>query len=160
MSGAARLVPFMGWPDQVIEAKVDEVIAVDKRTLPRWGWKTPGPYNGATGPERIAGWQKVQIARLRGWLPWPSACLICGWTKHLHDHTENYARPMFVKAICRSCHNLLHRRFSHRENWAALLMLHPDTWASSLPLVELTRIQLLRRASLSDPVADAQRSPC
>ena len=46
------------FPDLVVELKVNDAIVSGAR-LPRWGWKVPGSYNGASGRERIVGWQKV-----------------------------------------------------------------------------------------------------
>ena len=125
-------------PDQIIEARVDAIIARGA-PLPRWGWKVPGSYNGATGLERVAGWQKVQIACRENWMPWPTQCSICGHDKHLHHHVEIYFRPMMAEQICRSCHYRVHRRFVDGQSWLACIPDRYSGWALQIPLVEFTR---------------------
>lgn len=139
-------------PDKIVEARVDAAIAAGV-ALPRWGWKTPGPYNGSTGAARVAGWQKLQLACRRGWHPWPTACSICGHDEHLHSHTELYQRPLLSKPICRPCHYRLHRRFRDPEPWLSLVRQHSQTWAIALLMTELTRRGALILAQKADPFA-------
>ncbi len=142
----------MNFQDVAILDKVDQVIASGLR-LPRWGWPVPCGYNGATGEERILGWQKLVIACKQGWTEFPSACSICRREGKVHQHTENYFRPLYVKAVCQSCHFRLHRRFVAPESWIALLSkkdLSPD-WAMYLTKVELTRRRALVLAQQADP---------
>ena len=47
--------------DIQIERQVDIMIQRGC-ALPRWGWAVPSSYNGATGHERIAAWQKMIVA--------------------------------------------------------------------------------------------------
>ena len=125
-------------PDIEIELLVDQEIAKGC-ALPRWGWPTPGPYNGATGALRIAGWQKVRIATQRGLLGWPRTCSVCRATTGLHRHAELYGRPMLAKPICRSCHFYVHRRFNRPDEWTTFLARHEKVgWISRLRLGELT----------------------
>ncbi len=141
------------FPDQQIEARVDQAIARGAK-LPRWGWPTPGPYNGATGEERVAVWQKMEIAWRNGWTRRPSRCSICARTSHLAMHQEVYFRGFYAFAVCRSCHFRVHRRFREPDNWQQLLLTHPTVWAAQLLLVELTRQQSLALAQLRHPLPD------
>lgn len=76
----------MNWGDQVpadvvLERKVDAAIA-DGHPLPRWGFPVPGPYNGATGPERIYVWQQNRTGQIMGLLQYPSGlCTACNSCK-------------------------------------------------------------------------------
>ncbi len=130
--------------DVEIERLVDHEIARGC-PLPRWGWPIPGSYNGATGEERISGWQKVRIACRKGWLPEASACSICGrGGSGLHFHTENYFIPLLTMPICRSCHYRVHRRFSDPHGWVGFLLAHPSClWIAAISRIELSRHQSL-----------------
>lgn len=137
------------YPDVAIEMKVDATIAAGTR-LPRWGWAVPRPYNGATGVERVLGWQKIMIACRAGWLPWPTACTICGHDQNLHHHLENYFRALYVKPICRPCHYRLHRRFVDPDPWHHLTDRHSG-WATMITMVELDREEAQGLATRPDP---------
>lgn len=143
--------------DIQIERLVDEQIA-SGCTLPRWGWPIPRPYNGATGAERIGGWQKVRIATQRGWLEWPQSCSVCSATSGLHRHAELYGRPMLAKPICRSCHFYIHRRFARREEWFAFRTRHNSiAWISQLGLRELTASEARVLETQINPLGLAER---
>ena len=126
--------------DMVILSKVEDAVRNGAR-LPRWGWPIPPSYNGATGQERIAGWQRLHLAQDQGWIPRPISCSICYCAIRLHAHTENYFRPLLVQPICQRCHFCLHRRFRSRDPWLALLVRAPPSadWARKIGLDELTR---------------------
>ena len=137
-------------PDRIIEAQVDAAI-MEGFPLPRWGWKVPRPYNGSTGPERIAGWQKVVVARRIGLLANDEPCGVCGTSDAPQRHGEIYARPLTAQPICRSCHYHVHRRFREPEQWQERLSTMPAAqWAHALPLVELTRVEALQIAEAVD----------
>lgn len=133
--------------DVALELQVSEVIAAGAQ-LPRWGWPLPRPYNGATGQERVAGWQLVRVAELQGWLVRSSSCSICEGRERLHLHTENYFRPMRVRSVCQQCHFCLHRRFRHPARWLQLLhdAARSAGWAREIGLDELSRSEALRLA--------------
>lgn len=140
-------------PDDVlIERRVNSAIARGAR-LPRWGWSIPRSYNGATGEERVLGWQRLRFAENSGWLLRPSACTICETEKRLHLHTENYFRNMYVRAVCQQCHFCLHRRFIHPSRWMSLIVDAPSSadWARSIGLTELTRKKAILLSRKSCP---------
>jgi hypothetical protein len=143
---------LLQWDDRAVEARVDRVIS-DGVALPRWGWKIPGPYNGSTGALRVAGWQKVQIACRQGWVPWASECSVCNAAKNLHYHTENYARPLFTRPICQSCHYRLHRRFRDPAAWQRFVATHETscTWIGRIAVRELNSDEATSLAHLDDP---------
>lgn len=145
------------FPDQIIEERVSAAIAAGA-SVPRWGWKTPGPYNGATGAERVAGWQKLQIAFRQGWMSRPTSCSICGGHGTLHCHTEIYFRPILSKPICQSCHFRLHRRFRSPDAWRDFLVVSAptDAWAVSISSAELTLAEALWLASRANPLDASQ----
>jgi len=136
--------------DLEIEAQVDAAIR-SGASLPRWGWPTPRSYNGATGEERIRGWQKVQIARRTGLLDLSPICSICAAKKAQGSHTELYQRCMTTKPVCRSCHFHIHRRFRDPDGWMARIAVLPVAqWVHALRTVELSRDQAMRIAEASD----------
>lgn len=146
--------------DRIIETQVDAAIN-EGYPLPRWGWKVPRPYNGFTGPERIAGWQKVMVARRIGLLSNDEPCGVCGASDAPQRHGEIYARPLTAQSICRSCHYHVHRRFRDPDQWQERIAKLPTArWAHSLPLVELTRAEALQIAEAVDVFeALAQHEP-
>ena len=137
------------FPDLIIETRVDDAIA-NGLALPRWGWKMPGPYNGASGTERIVGWQKIILACRAGWLAGPRSCSICGRDAHIHYHTENYLRPIFVRPVCRPCHYRLHRRFFDPQPWH-LLTSRYGGWAASICMAEMDGGTLRQLAQKANP---------
>lgn len=127
-------------PDILIEREVDRAIEAGC-PMPRWGWPIPGPYQGATGHERIAGWQKLRIADQRGLLSLGDACGLCGSPDAPQRHTEIYFRALTSKPICRSCHFHIHRRFKRPDEWRLRIRQSPmaETWVRQLRTTELTR---------------------
>ncbi|WP_447931861.1 hypothetical protein [Sphingopyxis fribergensis] len=127
-------------PDILVEREVDKVIAAGG-ALPRWGWPVPGPFNGATGMERVRGWQKLQIANRLGLFAWPTVCSICRHDRNIGLHAEIYSRVFTSKAVCRSCHFHIHKRFKRPDLWAAKLADFPNAedWVRALRTVELSR---------------------
>jgi hypothetical protein len=140
MADDAPVSPGVMPPDVALGLRVNDEIAAGAR-LPRWGWPLPGPYNGASGDERVAAWQRVRVAELLGWLVRPASCSICNGGQRLHLHTENYFRPMCVRGVCQRCHFCLHRRFQHPARWKELLggAGVSARWAREISLTELTR---------------------
>jgi hypothetical protein len=139
-----------GFDDLAVLAKVVKAVR-DGDRLPRWGWPLPGSYNGATGSERVLGWQYLSVAQRRGWVDYPSSCSLCASTQRLHMHTENYFRPLIVAPVCQRCHFCLHRRFRHAASWHKLLAAVPITWAHKLSMQELTRDEAQYLAILPRP---------
>lgn len=139
-------------PDDIlIEREVESAIA-SGHLLPRWGWAVPQSYNGSTGHERIAGWQKVRIAEHLGLLRRGQFCSVCHIAKVEHWHHEIYARPMTAMSVCRSCHFHVHRRFVDPDRWHAFLSerARAGDWTLSLRTVELDRHEASRIAASPD----------
>lgn len=132
--------------DILIEREVEQAIA-EGVFVSRWGWPTPRSYNGATGEERIAGWQKVVVARTLGLLPRTGKCEVCRVNDANGSHTEVYLRCMTTKPICRSCHFKLHRHFKDPERWLASIETVPAAdWVYCLLTRQLTRSEMLEVA--------------
>jgi hypothetical protein len=139
--------------DLLIEQAVDDAIA-HGAFVPRWGWPTPRSYNGATGAERIRGWQKVAVARSMGLLSHNAECEICRDNQSAGSHTEIYVRPMTTKPVCRSCHFKIHRRFRDPDRWSEFLSQMPAAdWVHSLLTKELSRVEALEIAEAPDVFA-------
>ena len=140
-------------PDILIEREVEQAIA-EGAFVPRWGWPTPRPYNGATGEERIVGWQKVAVARSLRLITRTGACTVCGAPAGGMRHSEIYARPLTAQPICRSCHFKVHRRFKDPERWIAFIEAVPAAdWVYCLLTRELTRSEMLEIAKEPDVFA-------
>lgn len=140
--------------DLLIELRVDAEIARGA-ALPRWGWPVPGPFNGSTGVERIAGWQKIILAERLRLLPEREACTVCRCEAATQRHSEVYFRPLIFMDVCRSCHARVHRRFAAPARWQAFLRMrslhttHGDL-ASSLRITELSRREARQVATATD----------
>ena len=143
--------------DVLIEREVDNAIR-EGFVLPRWGWKTPAPYNGATGAERVLGWQKIRIAELLGLLSPRGRCSGCGNVAE-HRHTEIYQRALFSLGACRACHFQVHRRFARPERWRDFLAerVEPQSWFRSFPVAPLTREEAVWIAAEDDLVRALSR---
>ena len=74
-------------PDILMQRAVERAIR-NGASLPKWGWPTPRPYNGATGDERIRGWQITWLATRLGHLASPRACSVRGSKSNVHRHSE------------------------------------------------------------------------
>lgn len=143
--------------DLAIERAVDEAIA-QGAFLPRWGWPTPRAYNGATGAERIRGWQKVAVARNLGLIARTDLCDVCSRPAGSMRHGEIYARPLAARPICRSCHFKVHRRFGDPVGWQQFLSTNPAAdWVHSLLTRELSRAEMLEVADQPDVFAALRR---
>lgn len=139
--------------DLIVERAVDAAIA-QGAFLPRWGWPTPRSYNGATGAERIRGWQKVVVARNLGLLPKVDQCEVCNADQSAGSHTEVYHRCMTTKPVCRLCHFQIHRRFRDPDRWMEFLSAMPAAdWVHSLLTRELSRSEMLEVARQHDVFA-------
>lgn len=141
------------WDDRAIEARIDLLLRTGT-VPPSWNYPTPRPYNGASGDMRVLGWQKIQIACRKGILSWPKKCSVCGSTKALQYHNENYFRPLNARPICQACHRTLHRRFRYPSPWMALVYANKfdGAWFARIALTELTTEQALTLAALPDPM--------
>jgi hypothetical protein len=126
------------WDDRKVEAAVDAAIAGGRVVPPHWRWPTPGPYNGSSGEERIAGWKKVWGAVKMGLIPAPTVCSLCSSKATVQYHNEDYRRPLNAKPICSSCHRILHRRFKDPQPWLQLVARtqRPGCWFSELAMEE------------------------
>ena len=122
------------WDDRQIETKVDQAIQCGRASAPPWKWKLPKTYNGFSGEQRIAGWQKVKVAIKLGLIPAPHTCSICLSSPAGQMHNEDYSRPLLAKPICPSCHRILHQRVKYPETWKSLQQLHgyPGAWFQEL----------------------------
>ena len=140
--------------DQIVERQVNDAIK-GGMALPRWGWPVPRSYNGATGKERIAGWQKVLIAERLGLLPPRGCCSLCAVTVAEQRHTELYFRPIMSMPVCRSCHFAIHRRFNDPRRWQAFLAQRncASSWSNALRTIELGREDALRISAAHDVFA-------
>lgn len=137
--------------DIKIEEQVD--IAIQQGcSLPRWGWAIPASYNGATGRERVAAWQKMIIAERQGLLPPRGSCSVCRNAVAEQRHHEIYARALLAMPVCRSCHFQLHRRFRDPGRWARFMAetVEVDSWATKIKPVELDRQAAIRIAHCPD----------
>lgn len=143
-----------GPPDILTEQEVDRAIAAGFR-LPRWGWPTPGPYNGAKGVERIVAWQKVRVAQFLGLIEEEHHCGLCRSREAAHLHGEIYFRPLAVRAICRSCHFHIHKRFQRPDLWVMKMAAFPGAaeWVRALRTIELSRSEALAIAGCPDVFA-------
>lgn len=150
------LTDTRAWPvgqapqDVLLQREVEAAIR-SGAPLPKWGWPMPKPYNGASGAERIRGWQVVRIAARLGLIEQPRACSVCGRRSSIHRHSELYGRPLLAKPICKSCHFHVHRRFRSPDEWQAFLSRHSQGWVSRLPLRELDRDKALALQKMQDP---------
>ena len=144
-------------PDIAIQRQVEEAIEAG-HPLPRWGWKTPEGYMGATGAERILGWQKIRIAETLCLLPSRGRCSGCGAVAE-HRHTEIYQRPLFSPGVCRSCHFHIHRRFARPDRWQGFLeeRVEPQSWFRSFSLAPITRELAMQIAAEADLVRALSR---
>lgn len=143
--------------DILIAREVDRAIR-EGFALPRWGWKTPGPYQGSTGAERVQGWQKVRIAEMLGLLPPRGRCSGCGGGAE-HRHTENYMRALFSLPVCRSCHLHVHRRFARPDHWQDLLKMRigPQSWFRTFSIAPMSRQDAVAVASEADLISALRR---
>lgn len=132
--------PLGELPSDVAKQHIVEDAIRNGAILPKWGWPTPVPYNGATGDARIRGWQITWLATRLGLVAHAQACSICGRTTDLHQHSELYGRPLLAKAICKSTHFRIHRRFKSPTRWREFISGQSrETWLHRIPVVELTR---------------------
>jgi hypothetical protein len=104
---------------------------VPLRRLPKPSYDGGNPYNGFSGAERSRGDQVLQVLRRQGIITAPKSCDICGATKRIGFHSEDYHDPCSLAQVCFSCHMSLHNRFKSPEKWLARL----DRFSSS-PLID------------------------
>jgi len=146
--------------DIQIERQVDIMIQRGC-ALPRWGWAVPSSYNGATGHERIAAWQKMIVAERFGLVGPRGTCTVCYACEAEARHHEIYARGILAMSICKSCHFHLHRRFRDPGRWALFLAqsVSADSWATKIKLFELDRHAAIRIAHHPDIFAALAELP-
>ena len=60
-------------------------------------------------PERRRAHRLVHSALQSGRIEKPGRCDGCGLDRRLEAHHEDYAKPLGVRWLCRSCHRLAHR---------------------------------------------------
>jgi len=60
-------------------------------------------------PDRVSAQHAVQRAVRSGKLV-RRPCEVCGATRYVHGHHDDYTKPLDVVWLCRSCHLELHRR--------------------------------------------------
>lgn len=125
-----------GFDDLAIQKKVEQAVEKGHRQWPQWSYAVPKPYNGASGPQRIAGWQRVWLACHMGLIPFPKLCSICGSPRNVQYHNEDYFRPLQAKPVCAGCHRVLHMRFRNPDAWLALVARYGQTgkWFSNLTM--------------------------
>ena len=59
-------------------------------------------------PERYKAYNILKRAVLSGDIERPTTCCDCGAIGPTDGHHENYAKPLDVVWVCRSCHNKIH----------------------------------------------------
>lgn len=93
--------------------------------LPRWSSKPLPPYNGFSGEQRIAMWQRQKWAQNAGLYPTMNRCTLCGRaSSRVILHSENYAELWNAIPLCGGCHMAVHGRFKEPARWAGKLARH------------------------------------
>ena len=105
-----------GWP-----------VAVPLKRLPPPSYHGDNPYNGFTGAERRRGDQVLIVLRKQGVIAQPDCCDICGTTKMVGFHGEDYFDSFSLAVLCFPCHMALHRRFRYPRSWLERLAGNPDS---------------------------------
>ena len=143
--------------DVLIRRRVDAAIRAGF-PLPRWGWKTPAPYQGASGAERVRAWQKVMVAEQLGLMPPRERCSGCGEAAD-HFHHEIYLRELSCQPVCRSCHYHVHKRFARPQHWLLFLneRVEPQSWFWAFSLAPISRQDAIEIASEADLVSALRR---
>lgn len=143
------------WSDRLRPAFLPEVPV---KCLPRPTYEGDNPYNGFTGAERRRRNQVALVLRRRGFIPKPEKCSLCGSTKRVGYHGEDYFDPWSMAPLCTPCHLTLHRRFRAPDGWLTLLDRnnagpHIDEFRA-LPMAEVDLAGWLRRTTAGpyDPV--------
>ena len=103
-------------------------------------------YNGWSPKERCARIPVQKKAVLDGTVPAPTICSICGSDRSVGFHDENYAEPLAAFHVCRSCHMVLHRRFTQPGPWLALVKRHAtgSGWFETLSMDPASRTRPFR----------------
>ena len=65
-------------------------------------------YNAVHTKEKQA-CKQLECALARGALTKPHKCDCCGRRRKLHGHHDDYSKPLSVRWLCCSCHQLLHK---------------------------------------------------
>ncbi len=122
------------WNADEALARVETAVATGQFKYPQWRYPMLKPYRGFSGAQRIAGWQHVWVARAMGLLPSPAICSVCLRACQGQYHCEDYSSPLDAKPVCRSCHQIIHRRFHSRPRWADHLKQfgRPRAWFMNL----------------------------
>lgn len=83
-------------------------------------------YLGFSGVERRRGAQVGDWLIKSGLISGPGVCEICGASKTAY-HSENYFDIRSVRAVCRSCHRLIHIRHREPRQWSQLVERYART---------------------------------
>lgn len=94
--------------------------------LRKWTWPLTKPYNGFTPQERVRNWQMSWWLQNMGVLAKPSKCSICRSPRNVAYHSENYYNIFKAPQLCKSCHPIIHRRFSKSSSWPHLVKKYGD----------------------------------
>jgi transposase-like protein len=58
--------------------------------------------------KKLTAYTHVRLALKEGTLVRPTTCSICGHKGKIIEHHHNYDRPLHVRWVCQSCHQLIH----------------------------------------------------
>lgn len=135
------------WDDREVQ-KIVQCAFDNGYKIPQWMYPPLPSYNGASGEQRVRGWQYSRAARWMKLIPQPTMCSICGKTGRLQYHNENYFRPLQVKPVCHGCHRTLHRRFKQPAPWLILVSRfgYKGAWFVDLKMVEMTTEEAMAAA--------------
>lgn len=70
-------------------------------------------------PEKRAARMQVFYAIARGEMARPLSCPVCGATRRIHAHHDDYAKPLDVRWLCPKCHQAEHVRLRQEARGAA-----------------------------------------
>jgi hypothetical protein len=112
--------------------------AVPAIRLREWRWPRMQAYNGFTHEQRVMTWQIGWYLREAGAFKLAPACDICGTSKRLGYHSEDYADLERSPTVCSSCHAAIHKRFYEPALWqvhlnAARCKRSSPQWIDLLP---------------------------
>jgi hypothetical protein len=122
-------------------------MTIEKVRLRQWRWKELPTYNGFVHPERVRGWQLINLLVDVGQIDKPHQCAISGTTEGLGFHSEcYYSWEPYV--LCQPVHMALHRRFQKPDEWRRVVdqyAVSGDEWFATLSLTPVDLAGDLRR---------------